>query len=245
MATLSSPIPASISQRTGQRPIPPLQSGDRLTHSQFMERYEAMPPHLKAERIEGIVYMAAAALSAEHHGQPHADIITWLGVYRAATPGVVGADNSTTTLDIDNDPQPDVSLRILNSHGGRAKLGPKGYIVGAPEMIVEIAASSFSYDLGAKMNAYRRNGVQEYLVYRAYDGEIDWFVLRDGQYERLPMGNDGVYRSEIFPGLWLKGDAFIAGNLAEVLAVLQRGIATIEHGEFVKKLECQRAAGQK
>ncbi|HWE03682.1 MAG TPA: Uma2 family endonuclease [Tepidisphaeraceae bacterium] len=157
----------------------------------------------------------------------------------------LSADNSTTTLDLDNDPQPDVSLRIVDSYGGREKLGPTGSIVGAPEMIVEIAASSFSYDMGAKMNAYRRDGVDEYLVYRAYDGEIDWFILRDGEYKRLAADGEGVYRSEVFPGLWLKADAFIAGDLALVLAVLQRGIASADHGEFTKKLESQRIAGQK
>jgi Uma2 family endonuclease len=195
-----------------------------------------MPPKVKAERIEGIVYMPAAATNAEFHGQPHAHMITWLGVYESLTPGVVTADNSTTALDIDNDPQPDASLRILPPHGGRAKLDAEGYIEGSPELIVEIAASSMSYDLGVKLNAYRRNGVREYIVYRTYDGEVDWFILKDDQYARLSPDDQGIIRSEVFPGLWLKPEALIAGKLAEVLAVLQQGLASAEHVEFVKKL---------
>ncbi len=240
MATLISPIPASVHSRSDQRRIPPLQQGDRLTHAQFMERYEAMPPNVKAERIEGMVYMPAAAVSAEFHGDPYVDVSAWLGSYRAATPGVMASGDSTTTLDIDNDPQPNVSLRILPSYGGRTRLSPKGYILGAPELIVEVTASTVSYDLGPKMNAYRRNGVDEYIVHRTYDGEVDWFILRDGQYDRLAMDAEGIYRSEVFPGLWLKADALVAGNLAQVLAVLQRGMAAAEHGDFVKRLESER-----
>jgi len=234
-------VPSSLTPRGGysperQRRIPPLQQGDRLTRSEFLKRYAAMPPNVKAERIEGIVYMPAAAVSAEFHGQPHAHMVAWLVVYESMTPGIVTADNSTTALDIDNDPQPDASLRILPSHGGRAKLDADGYIEGSPELIVEIAASSISYDFGAKLNAYRRNGVREYIVYRTYDGEVDWFVLRDDQYTRLLPDARGAIHSEVFPGLWLAPEALIAGKLAEVLAVLQMGIASAEHAEFVKKL---------
>ncbi len=38
----------------------------------------------KRELIEGVVYVASS-LRYSSHGQPHSDIMTWLGVYRAAT----------------------------------------------------------------------------------------------------------------------------------------------------------------
>lgn len=222
------------------RRVPPLEQGDRLTRSDFLRRYAAMDPKIKAERIEGIVHMPAAAVTAEFHGQPHAHVLTWLGVYEAATPGVVTADNSTVALDIDNDPQPDACLRILTSHGGAAKLNEDGYIEGSPELIVEVTASTLSFDLGAKLNAYRRNGVRDYIVLRTYDGELDWFVLRDGQYQRLSPDDQGIFRSQIFPGLWLKAEALMVGKIAEVLAVLQHGTASAEHGRFVEALEAER-----
>jgi Uma2 family endonuclease len=199
-----------------------------------MERYETMPENVKAERIEGMVYMPASAVSAGFHGRPHAQMTTWLGVYEAATPGVAVADNSTTVLDVDNDPQPDLCFYILPSRGGTVKIDAKGYIVGSPELIVEIAASSVSFDLGAKLNVFRRNGVKEYVVHRTYDGEIDWFILRDGQYEKLAPDARGVYQSQTFPGLWLNAGAMIEGNLAAVLATLQQGLASPEHADFVK-----------
>jgi Uma2 family endonuclease len=167
--------------------------------------------------------------------------MTWLGVYEATTPGVVAADNSTVALDIDNDPQPDACLRILTSHGGAAKLNAEGYIEGSPELVVEVTASTLSFDLGAKLNAYRRNGVREYIVLRTYDGELDWFVLRDGQYQRLAPDEQGIFHSQIFPGLWLRAEALMCGKIAEVLAVLQEGTASAEHGQFVGALEAERS----
>ena len=91
-------------------PIPPLESGDRLTRAEFERRYQATPEKFKAELIEGVVYVASPVRS--FHGVPHADLVTWLGVYRTATPGVSVADNTTTRLDLDNEPQPDALLRI-------------------------------------------------------------------------------------------------------------------------------------
>lgn len=104
----------------------------------------------------------ASPLRIKSHGEPHALIMTWLGVYKAATPGVGFADNSTIRLDADNEPQPDALLRIEN--GGQSRISEDDYVEGAPELIVEIAASTASYDLHEKLKVYRRNQVQEYLV---------------------------------------------------------------------------------
>ncbi len=92
------------------------------------------------------------------------------------------------------------------------------------------------------MNVYRVNNIREYLVWRVLDREIDWFVLRNGQYTRLALSADGLYKSEVFPGLWLDPAALLAGDLARLLQVIQQGAATPEHTAFVARL--QQAAGQ-
>ena len=104
-------------------------------------------------------------------------------------------------------------------------------------MVAEIASSSASYDLGDKRDAYRRNGVREYVVWRVLEGEIDWFVLREGSYEKLTGDDDGVTRSEAFPGLWLDTAALARGDLGAVREVLEKGLATAEHGAFVERLK--------
>jgi Uma2 family endonuclease len=194
-----------------------------------------MPNVKKAELIEGVVYMPSPVSHDEHAG-PHFDFVTWLGVYRALTPGVRGGDNGTLRLDLDNEPQPDGYLLVLPEFGGRAKIN-EGYVEGSPELVAEVSASSVSYDLHDKLNAYRRNGVQEYVVWRVWDKAIDWFVLRSGRYLLLQPTETGRYASEVFPGLWLDAPAMLRGELAGVLTVLQEGLASAEHASFVGKLQ--------
>lgn len=213
--------------------IPPLESGDRLSRSEFERRYHAMPHLKKAELIEGVVYVASP-LRAQAHGSPHAHIITWLGVYESATPGVKCYDNPTVRLDGDNEPQPDAVLRL--EQNGRSSISEDDYIEGSPELIVEVAASSASYDLHDKLRVYRRNGVQEYVVWRTYSQQIDCFYLQGGEYQSLTADEQGIFRSQQFPGLWLASEALLSGNLGEVLRVLGQGIDSPEHGEFMASL---------
>lgn len=215
--------------------ILPLENGDKLTRQEFECRYQNMPNVKKAELIEGIVYMASP-LRIKSHGEPHAYIMGWLVNYVAATPNTGLADNATVLLDADNEPQPDALLRLEKS--GQSRINQDDYVEGAPELIVEIAASTASYDLHEKLKVYRRNQVQEYLVWRVYDGEFDWFRLNnEGKYIKLKPNSEGVICSQVFLGLWLDKTALLTGNLAQVLTVLQQGLVSTEHQEFVKKLE--------
>src|SRR5258708_6856403 len=205
--------------------IPPLESGDRLNRSEFERRYNAMPELKKAELVEGVVYLPSP-VRYEAHGAPHADLICWLGVYRAATPGVLLCDNSTVGVDLDNVVQPDALLMI---EGGQARDDSKGYLEGAPEFVAEIAATSASIDLNAKFHVYRRNKVREYLVWRTLDAQLDCFILRWSDFERLAPDAEGLFRSEMFPGLWLDAAALLGSGLATVLKRLQEGLATAAH----------------
>ncbi len=229
----------TVAQVTEQPPtferVPPLENGDRLTRLEFERRYEAMPELRKAELIEGVVYMPSP-VRLRHHGQPHSLVIGWLAAYKARTPGLILGDNSTVRMDLDNEPQPDVLLLVDPDRGGQARISEDDYVEGAPELVAEVAASSASYDLNAKRNVYRRNGVREYVVWRVRDREIDWFVLREGKYEKLAKDASGLYRSEVFPGLWLDPDALVREDLATVLDNLQKGLRTPEHKALIERL---------
>jgi Uma2 family endonuclease len=222
--------------------IPPLENGDRLTRAEFERRYDAMPDLKKAELIEGVVYMPSP-VRFQRHGKPHFKLITWLGQFEAATPGVEGADNGSIRLDLDNMPQPDAFLLVLPSHGGRVRISDDDYVEKAPELIAEVAASSVSFDLNTKFHVYRRNEVSEYLVWRVDDQAIDWFVLREGRYDRLPLSPANLYQSLVFPGLWLDPTALIRGDLTTVLKVLNQGLATPQHATFAAALAARAAAG--
>ncbi len=215
--------------------IPPLVNGDKLTRDEFERRYNAWVNPKKAELIEGIVYMAAA-LRFRSHSQPHGWILTWLGTYESRTPGVALGVEPTVRLDLDNELQPDAVLLINQKAGGQARLSDDDYIEGAPELIVEIAASSVAIDLHAKKQAYCRNGVQEYIVWQVLDRKVNWFYLEQGEYLELSANQDGILQSQVFPGLWLAVTELLAGNMLSVLTILQAGLLSPEHAAFVQKL---------
>jgi Uma2 family endonuclease len=221
---------------TLEPPSLPLEPGDHLSREEFERRYDAMPELKKAELLEGVVYMPSPVRWNRHAG-PHLHVITWLGVYHAGTLGTQAGDNASIRLDLENEPQPDAALIIHPSRGGRVRLSADDYIEGGPELVVEVSASSASLDLNAKLRVYRRNGVQEYLVWRVLEQAVDWFALRGGQYDRLAPGPDGILRSEVFPGLWLDPAALVGLDLAGVLGVLQRGLASPEHAAFRARLQ--------
>lgn len=216
--------------------IPPLTNGDKLTRYEFERRYNAIPKPKKAELIEGIVYIMPAALRFRSHGQPHGRIIGWLFSYEAMTPGVALGVEPTVRLDLDNEPQPDAILIITPEAGGQTRISEDDYIEGAPELVVEIAASSAAIDLHGKKQAYRRNGVKEYIVWQVLDQKLTWFSLEQGEYLELAPDQNGILQSRVFPGLWLAVNELLIGNMQGVLNVLQAGLQSVEHGDFIQKL---------
>ena len=199
-----------------------------------MRRYQAMPQVKKAELIQGEVHMASP-VSIDQHAEPDALAQLWLGFYAANTPGVKHAINGTVKLSADDVPQPDGLLRLVPEVGGNTRIDADGYLRGAPELVVEVAASSASIDARKKRDMYRRAGVREYVVWRTRDEAVDWWMLEEDEYRPLPVGTDGVLRSRALPGLWLDPQALIAGEAARVLAVAQQGVASEEHGAIAKQ----------
>jgi len=218
-----------------QEIFPALASGDRLSRVEFERRYSARSDIKKAELIEGVVYVSSPVRNKQH-GLPHQRINTWLGLYCAATPGVLATDNATLRLDTANEPQPDVMVWIDEAWGGQLYSTEDDYLAGVPELIVEIAASSAAYDLHDKMNAYQRNGVQEYLVLLPYEQQTRWYAWRAGEYHELTPDEQGILHSQVFPGLYFDSARFWSGDLAGLLALLQQGISSPEHADFVAQL---------
>lgn len=222
------------------RPSPPspptLRQGDRMSQPEFHRAYELTPEHVRAELVEGVVYMASPL--SVHHGDAHALMAALLGMYALATPGVRPTDNATVILGPADEPQPDLSLRILPEFGGQTRIDDK-YIAGAPELIVEVALSSRDIDLHAKRRAYARHGGIEYLVADLEDARLHWIDLRVDQ--DLTADADGVYRMRTFPGLWIDGPALFAYDVARLTATLNAGLGSSEHATFVAALAARRS----
>jgi hypothetical protein len=199
-----------------------------------------MPEGTRAELIEGVVCMGSP-VRQEQHGGRHFRLITWLGTYANFTPGVQGGISSTIRLDMDNEPQPDGVLFVEPGCGGNGFIDSDGYIAGSPELGADISASTVRVDRENKLKAYRRNEIREYLIWRVEEKILDWYVLRGAGYEPLPPSPEGCFKSETFPGLWLDAAALIRGDDARVHEVLQQGLRSPEHAEFVARLQAKRS----
>ena len=231
----SQPVLGREPERGADACIPILESGDRLTRCEFERRYAACPEIKKAELIEGVVYVSLP-VRYESHAAPHGALQGLLFLYAARTPRVQIGDNATVRLDLDNEPQPDVLLLIEKGAGGNAAVSEDDYLEGAPELVAEVAASSASIDLHAKRNAYRRNGVQEYIVWQTLESRIDWWELVDGDYVPLPANEAGVIESKVFPGLCLNAQALLTGDLTAAVATVEDGLGSEAHKTFRETL---------
>jgi Uma2 family endonuclease len=230
---------------TVQQEVPPLVAGDYLSRDEFLRRWEAMPDIKRAELIDGVVYMPsplliegglfmASPVKAGHGDMDH-HVSTWLGNYEAATPGCRGSSSATWLMGERSAPQPDDSMRILPEYGGQSRLEGE-YLAGGPELLAEVSLSSTAYDLHQKLEVYERAGVIEYLAILLREQQVRWHRLIDGVFQLVPSPADGIYRSHVFPGLWLDSAALLAGNLTRVLAVLHEGLNSPEHKQFVDTL---------
>lgn len=227
---------ASLKKPEQADAIPPLHPGDHLTRAEFERRYAAHPEIKKAELLEGVVYMPSPT-HFHQHSVPHSHVMGWLAFYAAHTPGVLAADNATVRLDNENEVQPDALLRLDEAVGGRSRVTEDDFLEGPPELIVEIAASSASYDLHVKRRVYARVGVPEYIALQVYEQRLDWFVLQEGVYTPMTPDDQGILKSRIFPGLWLDVGALLANDIGGMLEVLQQGLQTEEHAAFVQGLQ--------
>ena len=171
-----------------RQPPPLLEEGDRLDSTEFMRRYERMPG-TTAELIDRTVHIMASPVRTTVHAQPLATLTAWLGLYVAKHPDLLWGTDGTVVLNDDHTVQPDLFLMLPPERGGRARL-VDGYVHGAPELVIEVAASTASLDANAKAAAYAAAGVGEYLLFRTDD---DPAPASAGACSRRPTG--GTTRS--------------------------------------------------
>ena len=228
-------IMTSVERRTRPpRELPPLENGDFMDQKTFHERYEAMPEDTRAELIGGIVYMASPQKLP--HGRTNKNVGRLLDAYEDATEGTESLAAITDVLGPDSEPEPDDCLRILPEYGGQSREDVNGYLIGSPELIVETAFTTESRDLNQKKADYEKAGVREYVVVALRSMKVFWFTLRRGKYQEMKPDSDGIYRSRVFPGLWIDPEALLRRNRKRLMAVLRQGLASEEHQRFLKKL---------
>lgn len=98
--------------------------------------------------------------------------------------------------------EPDL-LYIASPHLGRLK---DMYLDGPADMVIEIVSQeSISRDRGEKFVEYEAAGVSEYWLIDPTREQADFYRLdTDGHYHRILPDDQGIYRSEVVKGFWLK-----------------------------------------
>jgi Uma2 family endonuclease len=212
-----------------------LENGDRMNQAEFHRRYLESPEDEKWELVGGTVYRASPlSLTLSDYDE---QIGFALGLYRRSTPGVQVLHGATAILGEESEPQPDLGLRILPEYGGQSR-SVDDYVQGPPELLVEIAHSTRALDMHQKRADYERAGIVEYLVICTEERELHWFNFRTAS----PLRPDraGVYRSRVFPGLWIDGQALLDLESARLAEVVRQGIATPAHASLIRRLERAR-----
>jgi Uma2 family endonuclease len=210
-----------------------LVNGESMSQPEFHRRYLAGSDGTRWELIRGTVFQVPPR--TEPNGRYTALLGGLVTHYELSTPGVCPALGITRILGDRSEPQPDLIMRLLPGYGGLAKLDEDQYLVGPPELVVEVAHSTRSIDMNGKRADYLAAGVQEYLVLCVEEEEIHYFHFPSKQ--KLKADKAGVWKSRVFPGLWIDGPALIACDGLRLVAAVQKGLATPDHADFVRRLE--------
>jgi Uma2 family endonuclease len=81
----------------------------------------------------------------------------------------------------------------------------KTYLEGPADLVVEIISpGSRGVDRGDKLYEYEKGGVREYWLIDPERRKAEFYIRsRDGSFELAPI-DDGIFRSTVLKGLWLR-----------------------------------------
>lgn len=115
--------------------------------------------------------------------------------------------------------QPDI-LFVATENLPRLK---DNYLDGPGDLVVEvISPDDAARDRVDKFKEYQEGGVREYWLLDPTQRQADFLLLgEDGQYHPISIGEDGVFRSVVLAGLWIKVDWLWQEPLPPLLDVLK------------------------
>ena len=98
--------------------------------------------------------------------------------------------------------EPDL-LYVTSEHLGRFK---PTYLDGPADLVVEVVSpESASRDRGEKFYEYQEAGIPEYWLIDPRFQQAEFYQLdTEGRYQHTAPDVEGVYRSHVLPGFWLR-----------------------------------------
>lgn len=104
------------------------------------------------------------------------------------------------------------------------------YLDGPPDLVIEVVSEdSVGRDRAEKFGEYESAGIPEYWIIdsRPNRRRAEFFVLQDGAYRPAAVGDDGVYRSTVITGFWLRLE-WLWQEEPAAFAALQEIIASVQ-----------------
>lgn len=145
---------------------------------------------------EGYMRIEMAALGSAH-GQDNNIISTVINLFAAIKNILIkGLTNTSFRKTGIRECQPDMAFYV----GAALRFPPRNNApvdlneLESPTLVVEVAASSLSDDIGRKQLLYERLGVKEYWVVNVNAGQVIAFALAKG-------GSNRIQDSQVLPGL--------------------------------------------
>jgi Uma2 family endonuclease len=154
-----------------------------------------------AELVQGEIVMMTPASNA------HQSLLYWLstilGRYvQLHNLGWLGLAPFAMRLEEKTVREPDL-LFVSTEHLERVK---ETYLDGPTDLVIEIVSpESIARDWGDKFYEYQRAGIPEYWLIDPQTGRAEFYQLdSSGRYRPVAPDADGVYRSQMVRGFWLK-----------------------------------------
>ncbi|MFN0145383.1 MAG: Uma2 family endonuclease [Dehalococcoidia bacterium] len=174
-----------------------LSGKERISYEEFLRLTDGM----HAEWVDGEVIPGMAISTT--HADVHIYLLVVLGGFITERPlGKVQHD----PFQMKTGPglpgrAPDLSF-VANEHLDRLH---ENFLEGPADLAVEILSpGNASTDYVDKYREYETGGVPEYWIIDPVNHTADFFVLRDGRYERAQADAEGIYRSTAVPGFWFR-----------------------------------------
>ncbi len=145
-----------------------------MTAEAFLALPESNLPH---ELIEGILFVAPAPELG--HQSVTGDVFVFLKLLKI---GLAFLSPVDVRIDDENVIQPDV---LLLTSDFTAKTANRKYIMGAPDLVVEVLSPGTSRrDRGEKYELYEKHGVLEYWIIEVNERYVEQFVRQGDRFVR-------------------------------------------------------------
>lgn len=189
----------------------------RRGHATFEEFCFLVRDDQKADLIDGVIYMASPENTEAN--DLYGFLFALMRMFAEERDlGRLYGSRVALRLGRRNGPEPDILL-VKKEHLHRVK---RGHIAGPADLVMEIVSpDSVERDYETKREQYQRFGIPEYWI---VDEELQKVTLlrlgEDKQYYEIPPDN-GVYRSAVLEGFWLRPDWLWQDPLPKVSKILR------------------------